>query len=393
MKKFFILFLSFVFIALILTSLGCSNTTTVQTETSAVIEETTTSASSQTSQAAESEERQEEENPGILDIHVWEGYLPEKVIKMFEEETGIKLNITLAADNGTMITLLEGGGKADIIMPTQNQVNRLYEQKLASPLELDKIPNYKNVGDSFKNQQWSMWDGTSMGSGDTYVIPYVFGTSGIVVNTEKYTGSLDNAGWEILFDKELKGRVSARNSAESIMICLDLENIPRTDLLSDTESTLEKIKPRVLELKENVLKFYGTGAEIMDLLKNEEVWVSHIWDGGGRNLMVSDSKFKYILPSTGGLGWTDTFMIPANARNKEGAYEFIDFMLRDDVAALVTEEGNVTTVTNAIEKANIENKELFIYTSEQLESLVWQLNFPQNVIDAYNVFWEEISLS
>jgi len=187
--------------------------------------------------------------------------------------------------------------------------------------------------------------------------------------------------------------VSTRNSAESIMICLDLEKIPRTDLLDDAESTLEKIKPRVLELKDNVLKFYGTGAEIMDLLKNEEVWVSHMWDGGGRNLMISDPKFKYILPSTGGLGWTDTFMIPESSQNKEGAYRFIDFMLREDIAALITEEGNMTTVTGAIEKSNIENKEFFAYSEKQIDELVWQLNFPQDVIDAYTVFWEEISLS
>ena len=403
MKKSFILFLSLIFtIIFIFSGFGCKAASVSQadtssaedrSETSAGIDQSATSADSESSTAGESEKQQEDAVSGILDINVWEGYLPEKVIKMFEEETGIKLNITLAADNGTMITLLEGGGKADIIMPTQNQVNRLYEQKLASALDLDKIPNLKNVGESFKNQQWSMWDGSKMGSGDTYVIPYVFGTSGIVVNTEKYAGSLDNAGWEILFDKELKGRVSTRNSAESIMICLDLEKIPRTDLLDDAESTLEKIKPRVLELKDNVLKFYGTGAEIMDLLKNEEVWVSHMWDGGGRNLMISDPKFKYILPSTGGFGWMDTFMIPESSQNKEGAYRFIDFMLREDIAALITEEGNMTTVTGAIEKSNIENKEFFAYSGKQIDELVWQLNFPQDVIDAYTVFWEEISLS
>ncbi len=394
MKKFLILFLTLSAIIFISSTFGCRPGSANQPDTSAAQEkaQTTSAAEEQTSET-ELEKKASDENAGVLDIHVWEGYLPEKVIEVFENETGIKLNITLAADNGTMITLLEGGGKADIIMPTQNQVNRLYEQNLASALDIDKIPNYKNIGDSFKNQQWSMWDGSAMGSGDTYVIPYVFGTSGIVVNTARYRGSLDNAGWEILFDKELKGRVSARNSAESVMICLDLEDIPRSSLITDTESTLEKIKPKVIELKENVLKFYGTGAEIMDMLKNEEVWVSHMWDGGGRNLMISDPKFKYILPSTGGLGWTDTFMIPASVQNEEGAYKFLDFMLRDDIAAIVTEEGNITTVSNALEKADIENKEFFIYTDEQIKGLVWQLNFPQSVIDAYTVFWEEISLS
>ncbi len=326
-----------------------------------------------------------------LDVYVWEGYLPEEVVKMFEEETGIKLNINLIADNSSIFTLLKGGGQADIIMPTQNQVNRFYTEGLAQPIDLDKISNYKNVSDSFKNQEWSMWDGNQMGSGDTYVIPYVFGTSGIVVNTEKYTGSLEGIGWEILFEPELKGRVSSKNSAESLMICLDLMGIPRENLLTDTEATLESVRGKAIELKDNVLKFWDTGSEILDLMGNEEVWVSHIWDGGGRKLETSDPKFKYILPSTGGFGWTDTFMIPESAVNPGGAHKFIDYMLRTDVAALVTAGGNLTTVKDSIDLAEGIDKELYIFTDEELKDLVWQPNFSEDVIKAYTDFWEELS--
>lgn len=384
MKKTIVL--SFVLlVTLILTlSFGCKSdnvSSAASPDTTLQTNETTTAA----------EVKKELKN---LNIYVWEGYLPEKAAKMFEEETGIKLNISLTSDNGTMITLLEGGGKADLIMPTQNQVSRLYEQNLALPLDLTKIPNYKNVGNSFKNQLWSMWDGKVLGSGDTYVIPYVFGTSGLIINKDKYRADIsNNLSWNILFDKDLKGRVSSKNSAESIMICLDLAGIPRSDLLKDADGTLEKVRNKVIELKKNVLKFYSTGAEIMDLLKNEEVWVSHMWDGGGRKLMTSDPKFVYVLPETGGMGWSDTFMIPANADNPEGAYSFINFMLRQDIAALVTDEGNITTVDGALDMADVSNKDLYKFTDDQLKNLVWQLNFPKSVIDSYTAFWEEISTS
>lgn len=329
--------------------------------------------------------------PGELDIYVWEGYLPDEVAEMFEEETGIKLNINLMAYNDSIFTLLKGGGQADVVMPTQNQVNRFYTENLAQPLDLNKITNYENVSDSFKDQEWSMWDGNQMGSGETYVIAYVFGTSGIVVNTEKYTGSLEGIGWEVLFDQELKGRVSSKNAAESLMICLDLAGIPRKNLLDDTEATLESVRDKAIELRNNVIKFWDTGAELLDLLNNEEVWVSHIWDGGGRKLAASDPKFTYVLPSTGGFGWTDTFMIPKSAVNLEGAHDFIDFMLRADVAALVTAGGNVTTVKDSIDLAEGIDKELYEFTEEELENLVWQLNFPEDVIKVYNDFWEELS--
>lgn len=335
-----------------------------------------------------------ERAPGELIVYVWEGYLPEEAAEMFEDETGIRLNINLITGNDEMFTLLKGGGIADIVMPTQNQVNRFYTEGLARPLNLEMIPHYANVGDSFKEKDWSMWDGRQMGSGDTYVIAYVFGTSGIVVNTEKYTGSTEGIGWEILFDPALKQRVSSRNSAESLMICLDLMGIPRENLLTDTRGTLESIRGKAVELKNNVLKFYNTGAEILDLLENEEVWVSHIWDGGGRKLMASDPGFIYMLPSTGGFGWTDTFMIPDSAPNSEGAHKFINFMLGDDVAAIVTSEGGyTTTVKGSVEQAEGIDKNLYVYRDEELQKLVWQLNFPESVVEAYNNFWEELSVT
>lgn len=327
-----------------------------------------------------------------LGIYVWEGYLPEAAADIFEQETGIKLNITFATDNSSMLTLLKGGGKADIIMPTQNQVNRFYEEGLAQQLDLNKIPNYAKVSTALKDQSWAKWDGKTMGSGDIYVIPYVFGTSGLVVNTEKYTGSLEGMGWEVLLDPALKGRVSSKNAAESLMLCLDIIGIPREKLLTDTQPTLEAAKPEVLKLKNNVLKFYDTGAELLDLLKNGEVYASHIWDGGGRKMMSFDPKFKYVLPKTGGLGWTDTFMIPENAPNPSGAHMFIDFMLRSEIAAMLTDEsGYTTTVEGALAISTVENKENYSFSEEELQKLVWQPNFPEDVIAAYTTFWEEIS--
>jgi spermidine/putrescine transport system substrate-binding protein len=327
-----------------------------------------------------------------LTVYVWEGYLPETVADMFEQETGITLNVNLISDNASIFTLLKGGGKADVIMPTQNQVNRFYEEGLALAMDLGEIENYENVTGSFRGQSWSMWDGSQMGQGDTYAIPYVFGTSGIVVNTGKYEGPTEGIGWEILFDTQLKDRVSSRDSAESIMICMDLLGIPRQDLVDDMDATLEKVRDKALQLKENVLKFYSTGAELLDMMANEEVWVSHIWDGGARKLASGDDKFVYILPSTGGFGWTDTFMIPAASDNPKGAHMFIDFMLQPEIAAMVISEGGyTTTVKGSIDLAEGIDKGLYTFKDEEMANLVWQINFPEDVIAAYNDFWEELS--
>jgi len=52
-------------------------------------------------------------------------------------------------------------------------------------------------------------------------IPYIFGTTGLVINTSKYTKSLDDIGWEILFNTDLKDRVSSSDGMDSFMMILD----------------------------------------------------------------------------------------------------------------------------------------------------------------------------
>ena len=239
MKNMLKLFLIFTILAVLALTFsfagtGCKLTGITETAAAAANSATETTAAAPNSDAETTASGTDKTLLKELGVYVWEGYLPEAAVNIFEQETGIKLNITFATDNSAMLTLLKGGGKADIVMPTQNQVNRFYEEGLAQPLDLNKIPNYAKVSAALKDQPWSKWDGKTMGSGDIYVIPYVFGTSGLIINTEKYTGSLDGIGWEILFDPALKERVSSKNAAESLMICLDTLGIPREKLLTDT---------------------------------------------------------------------------------------------------------------------------------------------------------------
>jgi len=99
-----------------------------------------------------------------------------------------------------------------------------------------------------------------------------------------------------------------------------------------------------------------------------------------------------VLPKTGGLGWTDTFMIPANAKNPLGAHIFINFMLKPEVAGMLTaESGYTTTVNGALDFAGDIDKQLYTFSDEELKNLIWQPNFSEDVIAAYTTFWEEIS--
>jgi len=297
-----------------------------------------------------------------LDIYIWDGYVPDKVADLFKQETGIKLNINLISENEKTLAFLKEGGKADIVMPTHSSLNKYYEAGLARAIDLKNIPNYEKISKPFMDQPWIKWDGKQQGSGEIYAIPYIFGTSGLVINTSKYTESLDDVGWEILFNTDLKEKVASRNTIISILLILNLLDKPCEDIITDKQGILDNVRDKAVALKDNVLKFYNTENEILDLMENEEIWVCQIQDKVGRKLSQSDTKFKYILPKTGGLAWADTFIIPKEAANPDGAYLFIDFMLRPDIASMITSEsGFTTTVEGALDMAEGIDKGLYTF--------------------------------
>ena len=85
-------------------------------------------------------------------------------------------------------------------------------------------------------------------------------------------------------------------------------------------------------------------------------------------------------------------MIPAEAENPEGAHIFIDFMLKPEIAAMVvTEGGYTTTVDGSLDLAEGIDKDLYVFEEDEIANLVWQINFPEEVISIYNSFWEELS--
>jgi spermidine/putrescine transport system substrate-binding protein len=327
-----------------------------------------------------------------LDVYVWESYLPERVVTLFEQETGMKLNVNLIANSEAMLSLLKGGGKADIIMPTDPKISLFYVNDLVQPIDLNQITNYERVTRSLREQPWAKWDGTKMGLGQVYAIPYVFGSSGLSINTSKYTKNLDNVGWDVLFDTDLKGRVTSDNGIFTVFLILDMSDIPRDNLVNDTQGTLDEIREEAVSLKNNVLKFWDTYAEVIDLMKNEEVWVGTIADGLGRQLSDFDSKFKYILPKEGGLGWTDTLMIPKNAENPNGANLFIDFMLRPEIAAIVIEQsGFNTAVEGALDMTKEIDKDLYRYTNEEIANFKWSPPLSEDLMSSFYTFWEKLS--
>jgi spermidine/putrescine transport system substrate-binding protein len=80
-----------------------------------------------------------------------------------------------------------------------------------------------------------------------------------------------------------------------------------------------------------------------------EIHLAMAWDKGGWKLHAENPNIDFFAPRSGALGWIDTFAIPAKAKNVEGAYKWINFMLKPENAAIFT---NSDKTANASKGAN-----------------------------------------
>ena len=116
----------------------------------------------------------------------------------FTKETGIKVNYETYGSNEEMLAkLLPSKGKYDLIVPSEYVVEALIKRNKLAPLDMAKIPNFKNIGAEFK--------GFPFDPENKYSVPYMTGSVGIVVNTDKVKD--DIKGYKDVFQSKFKNRI------------------------------------------------------------------------------------------------------------------------------------------------------------------------------------------
>src|SRR5260221_12490864 len=113
-----------------------------------------------------------------LNLFCWSEYVPQEVIDGFTKETGVKVNVENYASNEEMLAkLLAGGSKYDLIQPSEYTIEALIKADKLEPLNLDNIPNIKNLAPEFTKMPHD--------PEGKYSVPWMAGSVGIVVNTAK----------------------------------------------------------------------------------------------------------------------------------------------------------------------------------------------------------------
>jgi len=319
------------------------------------------------------------EDQVVLNVYNWGDYIDESVLDTFEEETGIKVNYETFATNEEMYTKIKNGGSQyDVVIPSDYMIEKMISEDMLETLDYTKIPNYKNIGDEFKNLNFD--------PENKYSVPYFWGTVGIIYNSDIIKEDIDS--WDVLWDEKYANRFTMVDSQrDSIMVALKKlgysMNTKNVDELNEARDLLIAQKPLVLAY---------VGDNVKDMLISEETEMAVVWSGEASAVIQEYPQFRYALPKEGSNLWFDNIVIPKESKNVDAAHQFIDFLCRGDIGFLNADYVGYSTC-NTEAKAMI-NPELIGTTYAYPEAIKIQnyeiFEDPGEFILEYDRVWTEI---
>ena len=251
----------------------------------------------------------------------WGNYIDPELIKEFEAETGIQVVYETFDSNDAMeAKLKQGGTRYDIVFPSESSITKLVNQNLLQKLDHSKIKGLENISPFLLN--------SPVDKGNQYTIPYFWGTVGIMVNT-KYIDPESIQTWSDLWKEDFKNKVLVLDGNREAL-GMALQSLGYS-LNSKNENELHAAEVKLKELKPNVRAVLNE--EIKTMMKLEEAPIGMGYSGDAAAVAEENPNVQYILPKDGSAVWTDNFAIAHTAVNIDGAYAFINFMLRPENAA------------------------------------------------------------
>lgn len=258
-----------------------------------------------------------------LNIYMWQQYISDDLIAGFEEENGVKVNLSYMSDNADSINKLTtgSGDEYDLVMTSDAYVESLVEGDYIEPINFENIPNSKNINESYWIDQ-------------EYTMPYLMNYVYIVYNEE--TSPIEITSYNDLIDPALKGQIASIDGARNLfpMGLIALGYDPN----STDETEIAEAYEWLQKYNENVVA-YGNAEQN---LTNGTASVAFTFDGNASWTMseLGEENTLKIAPFESDpvqLGF-DLYVVPKGAHNKELAEKFLDYIADPEVMAKNLEE-------------------------------------------------------
>ncbi len=278
----------------------------------------------------------------VLNFYNWADYIDPAVIVEFERETGITVNYDLYDATAVVeAKLLAGRTGYDLVLQALRFSARLIPIGVFQPLDLTRLPNWKNL------DPWVLGVMQGFDPGNRHAAPYMWGTTGFMYNVDLVRERFPDApldSFAMLFDPEVTRRLADcgvtwldESSTVIPLVMLYLGHDPHSvdeRQLAEAEAVLASVRPDVL---------YINSAMGLNDMGNQDVCLAMAWSGdyiqaqSRIDEVGGQVRLAYTAPREGTVMWFDSLLIPADAPHPGNAHRFLDFLMRPEVIARVSE--------------------------------------------------------
>ncbi|HSP57764.1 MAG TPA: spermidine/putrescine ABC transporter substrate-binding protein [Halomonas sp.] len=284
---------------------------------------------------------------GKLKLFNWSDYMAPGIIEDFEAETGIEVVQNYYNSNAELFSKLTAGGDAqyDLIVPSDYFVPRLIDAGLVQPLTEggEDMEGHDNILEEFRQPSYDP-------QGD-YTVPYLWGVTGVVYNTETFADP--EPSWGLLYDPAVNPDypfAMLKGDAQFTFGTLCAFQGNGFDCIGEapwTEAAQAVIETRD---RDNFVGFVDATAAI-EQVASGVIHAGIVYNGDLAAKRAESpetyGKLGFFIPEEGSQRWVDVMAIPARAPNPEAARAFIEYLLRPEVAAQLANYNYYTTPNEA----------------------------------------------
>lgn len=316
-----------------------------------------------------------------LNIYNWDTYIAPEVLEEFQKKYQAKITYdTYGGMEELYAKIKSGNTKYDVIFPADYMVKIMIDEDLLAELNLEQIPNRKQVDPRFLDPAYD--------PGNRHSLPYQWGTLGIGYNLEVTGKEIDS--WEAMFMPQYAGKIAwmddARNTIGAVLLFLGKD--PNTQNLAE----INQARDFLIQNKETIAAFAPDTGQV--LLNQGEVDLAFEWSGDIFQVMKENPDLRYAIPKEGSLIWTDNMAIPKQAPHHRLAEQFINFILEPRISAQISNFTQYGSPNQAARQSGLINPSDLnnpgIYPAAEVFPTLKYLEDVGNATDLYEAAWQAV---
>ena len=322
-----------------------------------------------------------------INVYNWGEYISDgsegtmNVVKEFEKLTGIKVNYNMFDSNEDLYSKLKSGGISyDVLVPSDYMIARMIKEDMLQPIDMSKVTNYKLIDDDFKNVYFD--------PDNQYTVAYTGGMVGLIYNTTIVKEA--PTSWSIMWDKQYEGQIlTFNNSRDAFGVAQYLLGY---SINSTNKEEWKEAAQKLIEQKPLIQSYVMD--EVFNKMEMGEAAIAPYYAGDYLTMADVNPDLAFVYPKEGTNIFIDAMCIPANAKNKEAAELFINFMCEPEIAlANANYLGYLCPNTAVLQDERYEYKDNEVLYPENPPKVEYFYNLDQDMLDLLASLWEQVKLA